>query len=300
MMKLLPVMDLYQINLQKYRTLNNNITYPVLLVNEKYILKRVPSEIVINEALFSSLVCRGVINNLVLNKYGRIFTYYDSCFWVMAIYVEGKEFQHSNSTHLDLAKDYICDFFDNTPNVGEIEFHDTFSIKKWYQDSNEMLSKTFYLIQHYYRELSIEYTKRITEIYNSLEFNERSYAKMRESISHGEYQNTNILFDSNNQIKLIDWDSLSIRPYIFDLVSSSCYLCRVERGDFMIEHEKLKKYLNCELLNTEEINNIRNMVFLTFIPREDKMEKFYLAGQEQLKWYLEWTLEAMEKSLNYF
>lgn len=300
MMKLLPVMDLYQIKLQKYRSLNDNITYPVLLVNEKYILKRVPSEIVVNEVLFSNLVERKLIRNIVLNKYERIFTYYDSCFWLMTTYIEGKEFQHSISSHLNIAKDYIGEFRESTPDIGEMEFHDNYNIKKWYQDSDEMMSKTFQLIQHYYGELEVEYSKRVTEIYHQIEFNGDSYAKMCKSISHGEYQNTNILFYNSNQIELIDWDSLSIRPRIFDLVSSACYLCRAERGDFILEEEKLKTYLDQEKLCSVEIKNFRNMVFLTFIPREDKLEKFYLAGHNQSKWYLEWTLEAMEKSLKYF
>ncbi|MGG3523913.1 hypothetical protein ABES33_30035 [Bacillus pseudomycoides] len=299
MMKLLPVMDLYQIKLQKYRTLNNNITYPVLLVNEKYILKRVPSEIVVNEVLFSNLIKKKWINNIVLNKYDRIFTYYDSCFWLMTTYIKGEEFQHSDDLHLNSARGYLKKFIEISPNVGEIEFHDNFSICKWYQNPDEMIEKTFQLIDYYYGKVDIHYSKRIMDIYNTLEFDKNEYKKMEKSVSHGEYQNTNILFDKN-QINLIDWDSLSVRPHIFDIVSSACYLCRDKRGDFIINTEKLKQYLDQENLLNEEMNNLRNMVFLTFIPKEDKLEKFYLSGHDQIKWYLEWTLEAMEKCVKHF
>ncbi len=50
----------------------------------------------------------------------------------------------------------------------------------------------------------------------------------------------------------------------------------------------------------EEVNNLRNMVFITFVPKEDTIEKFYVSGHDQLKWYLEWTLDAMEKCIKYF
>lgn len=299
MMKLLPVMDLYQIKLAKYRLLNNNITYPVILINEKYILKRVPSEIVVNEVLFSNLIKKGWINDIILNKYERIFTYYDSCFWFMTIYSSGDQFDHSNDVHLKLAKDYLKELLEITPLVGDIEFHDNFSISKWYRNPNDMMNKTFNLINHYYGEVDDLYKKRILDIYHTLKFEEFEYNKIKKALSHGEYQNTNILFVSE-KINLIDWDSLSVRPHIFDIVSSACYLCRDRRGEFCINHKKLNEYLNKNNLLSEEINNLRNMVFLTFIPKEDTIEKFYVAGHERLHWYLNWTLDAMEKSIIHF
>ncbi|WP_180955628.1 hypothetical protein [Bacillus sp. V33-4] len=162
-----------------------------------------------------------------------------------------------------------------------------------------MINKTFKLNDHYYGKVDSNYSKRIMDIYNTLRFDKNEYEKMEKSVSHGEYQNTNILF-YKDQINLIDWDSLSIRPHLFDIVSSTCYLCRDKRGDFIINAEKLKRYLDQENLISEEINNPRNIVFLTFIPKEDKIEKFYVAGHDQLHWYLECTLDSMEKCLKYF
>ncbi|MCM3056202.1 hypothetical protein [Caldibacillus thermoamylovorans] len=234
-----------------------------------------------------------------MNKYDRIFMYYDSCFWLMTTYREGEEFQHSNLSHLMLARSYLETFLEITPEVGEIEFHDNFSVRKWYQNPDDMIKKTFNLINHYFGEVDAQYKKRIMDIYDSLDYNKNDYDIMRKSVSHGEYQNTNILF-IKDRINLIDWDSLSVRPHLFDIVSSACYLCRDKRGDFIINPVKLKKYLIEENLLNEEVNNLRNMVFITFVPKEDTIEKFYVSGHDQLKWYLEWTLDAMEKCIKYF
>lgn len=42
----------------------------------------------------------------------------------MTTYREGEEFQHSNLSHLMLARSYLETFLEITPEVGEIEFHD--------------------------------------------------------------------------------------------------------------------------------------------------------------------------------
>lgn len=299
MMKLLPVMDLYQIKLDQYCLLNDSITYPVLLINEKYILKRVPSEIVINEVLFSSLIKKHFINEVVFNKYNRIFTYYDSCFWFMTLFNNGTSFEHSNEQHLKEANEFLSKFTEYTPAIGEIEFHDNFSVRQWYQNPSQMIEKTFSLINHYFGEVDQGYRKRILKIFHSLNFKESDYDLMQKSVSHGEYQNTNILFE-DEQIKIIDWDSLSIRPRIFDLVSSACYLCRVQRGDFIIDKEKLERYIGSTNFTETEKDNIKNLVFITFVPKEDTIEKFYVTGKNKLRWYLWWTLDAMEKCIKSF
>src|SRR5699024_8568761 len=151
----------------------------------------------------------------------------------------GSEFDHKNDLHFKKVNDYLSMLPKLTPEVGEIEFHDNFSIKKWYEDPEYMLTKTFTLIKHYYGQVDESYKRSIMDIFQTLEFNKNDYDKMNLVISHGEYQNTNIIFENEN-IKLIDWDSLSIRPQIFDVVASSCYICRDKRGDFKINPDKLR------------------------------------------------------------
>lgn len=59
----------------------------------------------------------------------------------MTTYREGEEFQHSNLSHLMLARSYLETFLEITPEVGEIEFHDNFSVRKWYQNPDDMIKK---------------------------------------------------------------------------------------------------------------------------------------------------------------
>lgn len=51
--------------------------------------------------------------------------------------------------------------------------------------------------------------------------------------SHGEIQGQNMIFNRNKLVSLIDWDSLSIRPRVYDIAMSAIFLSR-KREDLSI------------------------------------------------------------------
>lgn len=292
MIKLLGVLSFYNIELVDYQVLNSNLGYPVIKINEKYILKRVTSEVPINEVLFDFLIRKNVLKNIIKNKYNRIFTYYDSCFWLLTQSLEGKKYDYENVDLLEEVREYLSSLSGVKYISNGIIFHDNFNVSQWYEFSGKMLDKTFSLIEHYYGHVNLEYRKRIEYLYQKVEFN-TNYNQFHLVISHGELQNTNILFSSEG-LEVFDWDSLSLRPRIFDIATSACYLCREKRGEFNLAIEKYNKYLSGFSLDNLELANLINMIFICFIPKEDTIEKFYIKGRAALAWYLEWTISAME------
>src|SRR5699024_9603502 len=108
--------------------------------------------------------------------------------------------------------------------------------------------------------------------------------------------NTNIIYNQSG-INLIDWDSLGIRPYVFEVISSACFLCREGRGEFKINKDKLKRYIKSFKLSGIEKQKICNMIFIIFVPRKSKSEQFFVSGQNKLEWYFEWSINAMKECL---
>lgn len=292
MIKLLGILNFYNIELIDYQVLNSNLGYPVIKINEQYILKRITSEVPINEVLFDFLIRKNVLNNVIKNKYSRIFTYYDSCFWILTQSLEGTEYDYKNAHLLDIISEYLSSLSGIKYISNGIVFHDNFNVSQWYESSSKMLDTTFFLIEHYYGYIDLAYRKRIECLYQKIDFNTK-YDRFLLGISHGELQNTNILFSSEG-LKVFDWDSLSLRPRIFDIATSACYFCREKRGEFNLDIEKFNKYLSGFSLDELELANLMNMIFICFIPKEDTIEKFYVKGKVALAWYLEWTISAME------
>ncbi|QHW35921.1 phosphotransferase [Staphylococcus ursi] len=293
-MKITQVASLYNIEIDSIKIVNGNVSYPIVLINKKYIIKRVASEMSINEVLFNTMRERGVLQNIVLNKYGRMFTYFDSCFWMVYIYHEGELFDHHNSNHMMKSMYFLKRIVNMTPNVGEIKFHDNFYVSEWYVDSKKMFLKTLELINRYYGSIENDYIEKLKMLIGYTSFSSEEFDRLQKTISHGEYQNTNILF-SQDSIDIIDWDSLSIRPRIFDISTYLIYLCRKKRGSFKLDNIKIKMLLDYFELTDIEYKNLINMVFVNLVPREDKIEIFSVYSRGKLEWYLKWTVEFMEE-----
>ncbi|MBC1512030.1 aminoglycoside phosphotransferase family protein [Listeria booriae] len=114
------------------------------------------------------------------------------------------------------------------------------------------------------------------------------------SIIHGDYHGGNIIFNNEKMRCIIDWDTSSTSPSIFDLAKSLYMLCRKDHGQFVMDSYLanifMDKYLSMHNVNNLLLKIIPDIIGAMFIPNDKYIRTF--SDKTKLEWYLKWTYEA--------
>lgn len=239
--------------------------------------------------------------NLIPNRNNEYLTAYVDEFWSVMEYVDGEVFQHGNRTQLFEAARIIkqlneIDIVGIPPlQQSEAENNKKNEINPWlgnyeYEINrlNQLLISQSILDTTYINSMNAIFTDPVNILHGD------DYESFPLVISHGEYQNHNLIYNDNQLVCVIDWDAVSLRPRIYDISVSAVFLCRQSRGKFDLDASAFVDYLDRFSLTDKEIKCILPIVLLYFVPKIHYIEKFKKYAPQKLTWYLEWSIDAME------
>lgn len=127
---------------------------------------------------------------------------------------------------------------------------------------------------------------------------ERSgYSPFPSVVTHGEMQGTNLIYDGDRLVAVIDWDSVGIRPRTHDLARAAYLLCRRERGSFDIDDQLVQLFLETygaitEPVAGEELAALGPIAALSLLPTASLLRAFRVDNTQRFDWYLDWSCRA--------
>lgn len=114
------------------------------------------------------------------------------------------------------------------------------------------------------------------------------------ALSHGEFQTQNVIITLSSQhclsFDVIDWDSLNIRPRIYDVCSAVLFFCRRKRGGFDLHLEEAIGFLESVGLSGAERKALPAIAATVLLPRSSTIEKFRRFDPSGLDWYEPWAI----------
>ncbi len=123
----------------------------------------------------------------------------------------------------------------------------------------------------------------------------RDYIRLPQVCTHGELHHTNLIYQNDVLVGLIDYDSVQVRPRIYDIGRAALFLSRKGRGDFHVNpdfvHEFCRIYNDAYRLTHEEFEAIIDILRLYFVPTVSYLR--LMKNTDQLGWYLPWILKGI-------
>lgn len=306
---ILSVLDKYtecKINDGNYVRFNTSSTNLIIRLDEKYVLKK--KKAIMNvwidewyESVFLKLKEENICEIYIPNTEKKIFEYKSGYRYCIMNYYAGINFEFGNSKHITS----VIAFINQLQKIvvpTEMILNDELLLKMPKQEIHKWYISRDCFERQYIKKmqlLSIELDVNIELILALISDIDKSelrfdYDCLQKSFSHGEIQGQNLIFDKSGSCKVVDWDSISIRPRIYDIAMSSCFLCRAGRGNFIINCDLMDSYVDKFELTDIERKYLPVFRQIAFLPDLDLLEEYYSFNPLKAKWYLEWSIEALK------
>lgn len=128
------------------------------------------------------------------------------------------------------------------------------------------------------------------------------YDALPRTLTHGEFQGNNLILGRHRMASVIDWDSLQVRPRVYDLAVGTLFLARRRRGSFEIDpsavEECIGTYRRDVGLTGLELRVLVPIVQLYFLPTSSFLRLVVSRPKEFrerfFSWYLPWCAGGVE------
>lgn len=282
-------------------TSSNNL---VVNIDDKYVFKiktnEIPSDIQVwHEKIFNILDSCKLCQIYLNSKNGKKFINYNNHnYCIMKLY-SGYNFEFDNKRQLNLVSLFIKKLQKiKIPKELNLDENMILSMPK---SEMHLLCSNFDLFCNNVYNPIVEISKKVNanikeldlclDLLKQSDLNKR-FSKLRMTLSHGELQGQNLLFN-NSDIIVLDWDSISIRPAIYDIAMSICFLCRTGRGNFIIDLQKYDYYIEPFSLTSQEKECLPLFMIGVFIPDIKLLMNYFNENTQKAKWYLDWSCNAI-------
>lgn len=291
------------------KILDSSSTNIIYSIDDKYVVKckniqSHKSTIFLFEKLLKEV--NHICNNIYLTTVdGSIFVCEGQRMWFVMKYVRGDKFDFGNDKQIESVAEHIktismhgfCGFDEIKKELKEIQapkndINLIFNYPNSFFDNYCKDIKDIISSENYRDEVLKEVYHLIDEVINGA----GDYSQLNYGFSHGEIQGQNLIFNGNNVKCAIDWDSVGIRPIVFDVAMGGCFICRKARGQFIIDERKLNCYIRkFSEMSCVEKSNIFNSMLIGFIPDRGTMLSYAIDDQDKAIWYLKWSLDALRE-----
>lgn len=297
---------------------NNNIfhkfdsssTNIIIGINEEFVFKKKRkvennNHIEWYEAAMTLLKCEKICDIYLKSCDDNFFEYLSENQYSLMNYYKGNVFQFGDFSQMASVKDFVNRLQHiNIPS--DLILNDRIlldmpkqEILRWFVKRNSFEKQFVEKIRLISTELSVDINPIMRLLDRMDDSNLKTdYHYLRKTLSHGEIQGQNLLF-MNNEVCVVDWDSLSIRPAIYDIAMSACFLCRSGRGQFKINDNLFNSYTNSFALNNKEKEYLLMFLMIVFLPDISLVEEYYAINESKAKWYLEWSCNALKDINDY-
>lgn len=240
----------------------------------------------------------GLETLLVQSSGGDFLVRDEGCYWSLARYTEARPIQPPAWEHSALLANYLCRL--QAVPLGRMARVDVHSggdqgdrLRPYWMDAARSVDEAIEVVRKsnapndLLRQLA-EARLRISHSHGNVS------SGLRRCISHGEFQTQNVLLDSSvdASLQVVDWDSVGVRPRVWDITSAALYLCRLRRGAFDLNMQELTRFLSVFALKEEELHAMPEMALAIFLPRLDHFELFGRNNPNALTWYVPWSVGA--------
>lgn len=247
---------------------------------------------------------QGAERLLAMTQDGRVFVESRDAFWTLSRYVDSAPFRFHDQRLLRSVGAYLRRLHDVdlSPITKGEEIGAGISgrneIAQWYESSAEKLRRVLHLCREYPQLITPAEVNALSKTMDLAisEISCERYHRLPKALSHGEFQNQNILLTRDDEIHVIDWDSLNVRARIIDVVSSVLFMCRKGRGDFSLNHEAALEYLSAYQLSDVEIQELASIAFIYMLPSEYMVAQFRRHAPENINWYIPWAINGAVKA----
>lgn len=253
------------------------------------------------ESVFNYLEYKGLCDIYEKNNNQNFFTYQNGYQYSVMEFYKGTNYSFDNISHLFLIKDFLKRLH-NLKLSSDLVIDDEIlitmpkqEINKWYINREEFDKNYTKKIRMLASELDVEFDS----IMYAIERIDRSglrydYEYLKRALSHGEIQGQNLMFDDIGKCTVLDWDSISIRPAIYDIAMSACFLCRSGRGRFLLNLNYFESYIDSFQLEKVDRHYILIFMIVAFLPDINLLYEYYSFNPLKSKWYIDWSSKALQ------
>lgn len=227
-----------------------------------------------------------------LDKEGCFFSTVGDSYYQLQKFTKGRTPQLANEEVLLLISKFIKKL--QCIKVGTFAPSSRFDVECWMQSFEESQKELrHYLGGHLSKTGLNELESLLTDSAEYLHAN--GYADLSLCLSHGEVQGNNILLSDSGNIVVLDWDSLQLRPRIYDIATSAFFLSRKERGCFNVDHMLFSQYISFfgEDIK-DELKFVPHLLNLYIIPTPHLIANIVLNAPHVLDWYIPWVMKALD------
>lgn len=248
------------------------------------------------------------IQPLINSINGENTILFNNYYWQLRPYVNGRYFELGNESDeqeailrlLELHEFKDISSSPKNPNQG---------IEKWIFEPDKTFDKTKKAIENCIenKENEIHLKSYYSLLETSLEvLSVDRYKELPMVFTHGDFHCTNLIYDQNKLVSVLDFDTAEIRPRIYDLALAAYLLTRLKRGSFELDISRTKKFIHNYSLHNKltqsEIDCLIPLLQIHYIPNERYLSLMKHESPHLLSWYLNWTHEAatsVEKQMKY-
>ncbi|MCH5586063.1 phosphotransferase [Shimazuella sp. AN120528] len=252
------------------------------------------------ERLTESLLVLGFpVAPLIESRQRDQTVYYADDYWQLRPYIEGRFYQLGRNEDIfealaTLLNLHQIDKFPNgptNPNIG---------VERWIESPEQGLKETEIAL---FRCANRKHVEKLIKLFSAtledalMTLSSDRFQSLPFVLTHGDFHGTNLIFNQNKLISVLDWDTVEIRPRIYDIALAAFLLTRKRRGSFEINPSYTKKFLEIysthSRLTREEWSVIVPLLQLHYIPTKRYLDLMRIYAPNLLNWYLKWSVDAI-------
>ncbi|EEM69047.1 MULTISPECIES: phosphotransferase [Bacillus cereus group] len=238
------------------------------------------------------------IQPLISSISGKNTILFENYYWQLRPFIEGRYFELGNESDEQEAIKRLLELHNfkdipvgpKNPNTG---------IEAWIFEPD----KTFYktkdalesCIENKMHDTHLKTYYMILE--NSLNIlSADKYKELPMVFTHGDFHCTNLIYEQNTLVSVLDFDTAEIRPRVYDLALAAYLLTRVKRGSFELDTSRTRNFIHNYSLHNKltqnEIDCLIPLLQIHYLPTERYLSLMKQESPNLLSWYLNWAHEA--------
>lgn len=267
---------------------STNIVWKISDGKRNYVLKKINREfdsdwIQWTREIVPNLNNNEINNGLITNINGNYFTQKNSELWSLSTFIVGENFKLGNNDQLKEVASFLqrlqqIDWSSNSLNGYLKVLSHKNEIYNWYKCTTEKYLEFTETIKKYSQNVDCSVIKLLLSNIDYIvsRIDDQEYDEFKMVPSHGEIQGQNMIFNRNKLVSLIDWDSLSIRPRVYDIAMSAIFLSRKKRGSFHLCKNQFLNYLSeFQLTHAEKMSVFPTIIFY-LVPNIKKSKNIFI------------------------
>lgn len=246
---------------------------------------------------FLELEARNLIRTFIKGRTGEYVFGDRESSWTLSVFLEGMPLCPPAFDHIPLAADFLKRMHRIPVNLkcGSDETQ-TKLRTNWVSDLKIIIEDAEKIVQKFFLDVGGKDEQRFSKLLNDVNAGFQLLSTLPVTLSHGEFQTQNVIVSASKigatTWDVIDWDSLSERPRIYDICSGLLFFCRRSRGSFSLDRNALRLFLSAVELTDSEQKVLPIAAAISLLPRKAHIEKFRCHSTPGLTWYQPWAING--------